>query len=393
MSREVVIVAYARTPVGSFGGALSSVPSPKLGAVAIKAAVERAGISPDDVDEVIMGCVLPAGLGQAPARQASIYAGLPESVECLTINKVCGSGLKAVMLAEQAIKCGDAEIIVAGGMENMSDTPYYLPDARKGMRMGDKKVIDGMVKDGLWDPYNDIHMGSCADRLSEEHHYSREDQDNFAKMSYERSLASIEKGLFTDEIIAVEFPQRKGDARIVDTDEEPGKGRIEKIGSLRPAFGKEGTVTAANASSLNDGAAALVIMSREKAEELGIEPIVRIVAQASAAHAPVYFTTAPGKAMSKVLKKAGLEIGDIDLFEINEAFANVTMEAMREFKLPADVVNVNGGAVSIGHPLGASGARILVTLLAAMEKRVALRGLATLCIGGGEAAALIVERV
>ncbi|NOZ07514.1 MAG: acetyl-CoA C-acetyltransferase [FCB group bacterium] len=393
MSKEVVIVSYARTPVGSFGGSLSGVPAPKLGAVAIRAAVERAGIPAEVVDEVIMGCVLPAGLGQAPARQASIYAGLPEKVECLTINKVCGSGLKAVMLAEQAIKCGDAEIIVAGGMENMSSVPYYLPDARDGMRMGNKQAVDGMIHDGLWDPYDNIHMGSCAERLAKEHHYTREEQDAFAKQSYERSLNSIEKGLFKDEIVPVTVPQRKGDPIIVDTDEEPGRGRIDKIGGLRPAFDKNGTVTAANASSLNDGAAALVVMSREKAEALGITPVVAIVSQASAAHAPVYFTTAPAKAMSRALKKAHLEIGDIDLFEINEAFANVTLEAMREFKLPADVVNVNGGAVSLGHPIGASGARILVTLLAAMKKRAALRGLATLCIGGGEAAALIVERV
>ncbi|MBC8213602.1 MAG: acetyl-CoA C-acetyltransferase [Candidatus Marinimicrobia bacterium] len=391
MSKEVVIVSFARTPIGSFQGALSSVSAPKLGAVAIKEAVSRAGINPSDVDEVIMGNVLPAGEGQAPARQASIYAGLPHTVECMTINKVCGSGLKAVMLAEQTIKAGDADIIVAGGMENMSQVPYYLPDARTGMRMGNKQAIDGMVFDGLWDPYNNVHMGSCAENLSKEDNYTREEQDEFAIESYKRSLASIENGLFKDEIVPVEVPQRRGGTSIVDTDEEPGKGRIDKMSKLRPAFDKEGTITAANASSINDGAAVVVVMSKEKADALGLKPIAKIVAQASAAQEPIYFTTAPVKAMKKAMKKANLDVSDIDLFEINEAFSNVTLAAMREFNINRDKVNVNGGAVSLGHPIGASGARIFVTLLNAMNQQNAKRGLATLCIGGGEASAIIVE--
>ncbi len=393
MLKEVVIVSFARTPIGSFQGALSSIPATKLGAIAIKGAVSKAGIKPEDIDEVIMGNVLPAGEGQAPARQASVYAGLPKEVECMTINKVCGSGLKAVMLAEQAIKAGDAKIVLAGGMENMSQVPYYLPDARTGMRMGNKQAIDGMVFDGLWDPYNNVHMGSCAEHLAKEETYTREEQDEFAIESYKRSLSSIENGLFKDEIVPVEVPQRRGDPIIVDTDEEPGKGRIDKMSKLRPAFDKEGTITAANASSINDGAAAIVVMSKEKADDLGLKPIAKIVSQASAAQEPIYFTTAPVVAMKKAMKKANLDVPDIDLFEINEAFSNVTLAAMREFNIPRDVVNVNGGAVSLGHPIGASGARIFVTLLNAMNQQGAKRGLATLCIGGGEAAAVIVEKM
>jgi len=393
MLKEVVIVSFARTPIGSFQGALSSIPATKLGAIAIKGAVSKAGIKPEDIDEVIMGNVLPAGEGQAPARQASVYAGLPKEVECMTINKVCGSGLKAVMLAEQAIKAGDAKIVLAGGMENMSQVPYYLPDARTGMRMGNKQAIDGIVFDGLWDPYNNVHMGSCAEHLAKEETYTREEQDEFAIESYKRSLSSIENGLFKDEIVPVEVPQRRGDPIIVDTDEEPGKGRIDKMSKLRPAFDKEGTITAANASSINDGAAAIVVMSKEKADDLGLKPIAKIVSQASAAQEPIYFTTAPVVAMKKAMKKANLDVPDIDLFEINEAFSNVTLAAMREFNIPRDVVNVNGGAVSLGHPIGASGARIFVTLLNAMNQQGAKRGLATLCIGGGEAAAVIVEKM
>ena len=391
--QEVVIVSFARTPVGSFQGALSTIPAPHLGAVAIKGAVERAGLSVDQIDEVIMGCVLPAGMGQAPARQACIRAGLPNSVECMTINKVCGSGLKAVMLAEQAIKSGDANIIVAGGMENMTRAPYYLPDARMGMRMGNKGVVDGMVNDGLWDPYNNVHMGSCAEQLAKEKPYTREEQDEFAAESYRRSLAAIADGKFKAEIIPVEVPQRRGDPLIVDTDEEPGRGRPDKMGKLRPAFDREGTITAANASSINDGAAAVVVMSGKKAAELGIKPLVRLVAQASAAQDPVYFTTAPSKAMHKIFDKSGLSASDIDIYEINEAFSNVALDAIRTFDIPMSKVNLNGGAVSLGHPIGASGARILVTLLNVMQQEGAKRGLATLCIGGGEAAALIVEAV
>ena len=391
MSKNSVITAIARTAIGSFQGVLSTVPTVRLGAAVIKSAVERAGLKGNQVDEVIMGNVLSAGEGQAPARQAAIYAGLPDSVECMTINKVCGSGLKSVMLADQAIRCGDADVVVAGGMENMSLSPYYLMDARDGMRLGHKKVLDSIIGDGLWDPYGDMHMGNCAEVLAKEENYSREEQDSFAMESYRRSVDAIEKGYFNDEITPVEIPQRKGDPIIVDTDEEPGRGKLEKIANLRTAFEKDGTITAANASSINDGAAALVVISAEKAAELNSDPICKIVAQTSAAHEPLYFTTAPGKAITKVLDKAGLTINEIDLFEINEAFSNVTMAAMREHDIPHEKVNIFGGAVSMGHPIGASGARILVTLIAALKQKNQKLGLATLCIGGGEAAAVIVE--
>ena len=391
MSNNSVITAIARTAIGSFQGVLSSVPTVRLGAAVIKSAVERAGLMGEDIDEVIMGNVLSAGEGQAPARQAAIYAGLPNTVECMTINKVCGSGLKSVMLADQAIRCGDAEVVVAGGMENMSLSPYYLMDARGGMRLGHKKVVDSIIGDGLWDPYGDMHMGNCAEVLAKEENFSREDQDAFAVESYRRSLEAIEIGYFKDEITPVEIYQRKGDSIIIDTDEEPGRGKPEKIAKLRTAFEKDGTITAANASSINDGAAALVVMSAEKATELNSKPICKIVAQTSVAHEPLYFTTAPGKAITKVLDKAGHTINDIDLFEINEAFSNVTLAAMREHNIPHEKVNIFGGAVSMGHPIGASGARILVTLISALKQKNKKLGLATLCIGGGEAAAVIVE--
>ena len=391
MSNNSVITAIARTAIGSFQGVLSSVPTVRLGAVVIKSAVERAGLMGEDIDEVIMGNVLSAGEGQAPARQAAIYAGLPNTVECMTINKVCGSGLKSVMLADQAIRCGDAEVVVAGGMENMSLSPYYLMDARGGMRLGHKKVVDSIIGDGLWDPYGDMHMGNCAEVLAKEENFSREDQDAFAVESYRRSLEAIEIGYFKDEITPVEISQRKGDPIIIDTDEEPGRGKPEKIAKLRTAFEKDGTITAANASSINDGAAALVVMSAEKATELNSKPICKIVAQTSVAHEPLYFTTAPGKAITKVLDKDGHTINDIDLFEINEAFSNVALAAMREHNIPHEKVNIFGGAVSMGHPIGASGARILVTLISALKQKNKKLGLATLCIGGGEAAAVIVE--
>jgi len=393
MSNNSVITAIARTAIGSFQGVLSSVPTVRLGAAVIKSAVERAGLKGEDIDEVIMGNVLSAGEGQAPARQAAIYAGLPNTVECMTINKVCGSGLKSVMLADQAIRCGDAEVVVAGGMENMSLSPYYLMDARGGMRLGHKKVVDSIIGDGLWDPYGDMHMGNCAEVLAKEENFSREDQDAFAVESYRRSLEAIEIGYFKDEITPVEISQRKGDPIIIDTDEEPGRGKPEKIAKLRTAFEKDGTITAANASSINDGAAALVVMSAEKATELNSKPICKIVAQTSVAHEPLYFTTAPGKAITKVLDKAGHTINDIDLFEINEAFSNVALAAMREHNIPHEKVNIFGGAVSMGHPIGASGARILVTLISALKQKNKKLGLATLCIGGGEAAAVIVEMV
>ena len=391
MSNNSLITAIARTAIGSFQGVLSSVPTVRLGAAVIKSAVERAGLMGEDIDEVIMGNVLSAGEGQAPARQAAIYAGLPTTVECMTINKVCGSGLKSVMLADQAIRCGDAEVVVAGGMENMSLSPYYLMDARGGMRLGHKKVVDSIIGDGLWDPYGDMHMGNCAEVLAKEENFSREDQDAFAVESYRRSLEAIEIGYFKDEITPVEISQRKGDPIIIDTDEEPGRGKSEKIAKLRTAFEKDGTITAANASSINDGAAALVVMSAEKATELNSKPICKIVAQTSVAHEPLYFTTAPGKAITKVLDKAGHTINDIDLFEINEAFSNVALAAMREHNIPHEKVNIFGGAVSMGHPIGASGARILVTLISALKQKNKKLGLATLCIGGGEAAAVIVE--
>ena len=391
--RDVVIVSAARTPIGSFLGALSSVPAPKLGAIAIKAALERAGLGGDQVDECIMGCVLPAGVGQAPARQAALGAGLPENVECITINKVCGSGLKSVMLAAQAIAVGDADIIVAGGMENMSLAPHYVQSNRVGTKMGDWTLKDGMVMDGLWDPYHDYHMGNAAELCARECKFDRAAQDAYATESYRRAQAAIAAGEFKREIVAVPIPQRKGDPVLVDTDEEPGRVDFAKIGTLRPAFAKDGTVTAANASSINDGAAAVVVMAANLAVKLGLKPLARIVAQACAAQAPEWFTTAPAKAIEKVLAKASLKAGDIDLFEINEAFAVVSLANNQLLGLDAAKVNVRGGAVALGHPIGASGARVLVTLLHAMQDRQAKRGLASLCIGGGEAAALVVERL
>ena len=390
--KEVVITAAVRTPVGSYLGSLSSLKGPELGAIVIKEAVKRANIKPEDVSEVIMGCVLPAGMGQAPARQAAIFAGLPESVPCLTINKVCGSGLKAVMLAEQAIKCGDAEIIIAGGFESMSNVPYYLDKARTGYRMGNGTVIDGMVHDGLWDVYNNFHMGSAAEMCAKEMNISREEQDAFAEESYKRAMNAIEKGLFKEEIVPVEIKDRKGTV-IVSEDEDVKKVNFEKGKTLKGAFQKDGTVTAFNSSNLNDGAAALVLMSAEKAKELGITPLAKIVAQGSFAQKPEWFTTSPAYAIKNVLKKAGLEVKDLDLVEANEAFSVQACAVNKLAGLDPSKVNVHGGAVAIGHPIGGSGARILTTLLYAMKTRNAKRGLATLCIGGGEASAVIVERV
>ena len=390
--RDVVIVSAKRTPVGAFQGSLSSIAAPQLGATAIKAVLDETKIDIDSIDEVIMGNVLSAGQGQAPARQAALGAGLPDSVECLTINKMCGSGLKAVMLATQAIQTGDADIIIAGGMENMTQAPYLLPKGREGHRLGHGQVLDSMIKDGLWDAYNDKHMGNCAELCASEKNYSREDQDAFAKISYTRAQSALGNGSFSDEIVSVPVPQRKGEPIIVDADEEPRRANFEKMEFLRPAFEKDGTITAANASKINDGAAAILIMSGEKAKELELTPLAVIGAQASAAHAPEWFTTAPSKAISKVLEKAGIKAEAIDLWEINEAFAPVAMAAMDDFNLSHDKVNVNGGAIAIGHPIGGSGARILTTLIHAMKIRGAHTGLATLCIGGGEASALILTR-
>jgi len=389
--KEVVIVSAVRTPVGSYLGSLSSLKATELGAIVIKEAVIRAGIKPEDVSEVIMGCVLPAGLGQAPARQAAIYAGLPDSVPCLTINKVCGSGLKSVMLAEQAIKCGDAEIVVAGGFESMSNVPYYLDKARSGYRMGNGTLIDGMVHDGLWDVYNNFHMGSAAEMCSKEMNITKEEQDSFAEESYKRALQAIENGYFKDEIIPVEIKDKKGSV-IVSEDEDVKKVNFEKGKTLKGAFQKDGTVTAFNSSNLNDGAAALVLMSAEKAKELGITPLAKIVAQGSFAQKPEWFTTSPAYAIKNVLEKANLEVKDIDLIEANEAFSVQACAVNKIAGLDSAKVNVNGGAVAIGHPIGGSGARILTTLLHAMKNRKAGRGIATLCIGGGEASAIIVER-
>jgi acetyl-CoA C-acetyltransferase len=391
MKKESVIASIARTPIGSFQGVLSKISAVHLGATAIEETIKRADLHTEDVDEVIMGNVLSAGVGQAPARQAAIFGGLPNKVECMTINKVCGSGLKAVMLADQAIRCGDADVVIAGGMENMSQAPYYLMDARDGMRMGHKKAIDSIIHDGLWDPYGNMHMGNCAEVLAKEENYTRKEQDSFAVESYRRSIDAISNGSFRDEIVAVKIPNKKGDVVIVDTDEEPGRGKPDKIEKLYPAFNKEGTITAANASSINDGAAALTVISNEKADQLGISPLCKIVSQVSSAHEPLYFTKAPGKAITKILDKSGLLIEDIDLFEINEAFSNVPLAVIREHSIPHDKINIHGGAVSLGHPIGASGARILVTLISALRQKQKKLGLATLCIGGGEAAALIVE--
>ncbi len=392
-SIPVVFAGPKRTPIGAFQGSLSAVAAQHLGATVICSALETAGIAPDSVDEVIMGNVLPAGLGQAPTRQAAIYAGLPNSVECLTINKMCGSGLKAVMLAAQAIQAGDAGVIVAGGMESMTQAPYLLPKARGGYRLGHGEVVDSMIIDGLWDVYNDRHMGHYADMCAEKYSFSREEQDAFTKESYTRAQRAQSEGKFADEIVPVEVKDRRGNVSEVSVDDEPGKADFEKMTKLKPAFGKEGTVTAANASKINDGAAALVVLDENKGAELKVKPVARILAQASVAQEPAWFTTAPVGAIQKVLKKAGLEMSDIDLFEINEAFSNVAMAAMKELDISHDVVNVNGGAVALGHPIGASGARILVTLLHAMKTRGAKRGLAAICIGGGEASALIVEAI
>ncbi|MDP3580967.1 MAG: acetyl-CoA C-acetyltransferase [Ignavibacteria bacterium] len=389
--KKTVIIGARRTAIGSFQGVLSSQSATELGAKVIKDLLEVTKIDPSFVDEVIMGNVISAGLGQAPARQAAIFGGLPEKTECLTINKMCGSGLKSVMLANQAIMCGDADVVIAGGMESMSNAPYLVPNARNGFRLGNGTIYDSLIKDGLWDVYNNIHMGSCAEVCAKDFAMTRKDVDEFAINSYKNAIAAIETGKFKDEITPVNMPQKKGTVTI-DTDEEPGKVNFDKISELRPAFEKDGIVTAANASKLNDGASALLIMSEEKALGLGLTPLFEIVAQASAAKAPVYFTTAPADAITKVIKKANLQLSDIDLFEINEAFAVVSVAVNRILGLDTSKVNVNGGAIALGHPIGASGARILTTLVYEMMRRNAKIGLASLCIGGGEASALIIKK-
>jgi len=389
--KKIVITHAQRSTVGAFNGSISSINAPRLGSVVIKALLYESNINPELVDEVIMGNVITAGIGQAPARQAALYAELPEKTECLTINKMCGSGLKAVMLAQQAIFCGDADIIIAGGQESMSNAPYYLSNARSGYRLGNSTIYDTILTDGLMDVYNNIHMGNCAEVCAKDFNFTREQLDDFAIQSYKRAIEAQQKGLFDDEIVGVKVKSKKGE-EIVTKDEEPLKVNFEKIPTLKPAFDKNGIITAANSSKINDGAAALLIMSEEKAKELGYKPMAEIVAQSSAAKSPIEFPTAPVDAIIKVLKKAGLKPEEIDLFEINEAFAVVSLAVNKLVGLSSENVNVNGGAIALGHPIGASGARILTTLLYEMKRRNSKYGLASLCIGGGEASALIVKK-
>lgn len=389
----IYIVSAVRTPIGAYLGALSSVSAPRLGATAIKAALERAKVAPDQVGEVFMGNVLSAGIGQAPARQAMRFAGLPDDVPATTVSKVCGSGMQALILGAKTIAVGDADVVVAGGMESMSNVPYYLDKARGGYRMGNGTLIDGMIHDGLWDPYANVHMGNCGDKCAAEYKVSREAQDEYAKESFRRALAAQKEGLFDAEIAPVEVPQRKGDPLQVKLDEGPAKGDPAKFSALKPAFGKDGTITAGNASSINDGASALVLASEAAVKKHGLRPIAKIAGYGGAAQAPEWFTTAPAKAMDKTLAKLGLTPNDIDLVEINEAFAVVAMVSAQLSKIDLSKVNVRGGAVALGHPIGASGARIVTTLLHALAHANKKRGLASICIGGGEALAMVVERV
>jgi acetyl-CoA C-acetyltransferase len=391
-NQSLYIVGAARTPIGAFLGGLSSVPAPRLGALAIRTALERARVKPELVDEVFMGNVLSAGVGQAPARQAAIYGGLPNTVPCTTVNKVCGSGLQAAVLAGRALLLGEAEIAIAGGMESMSNAPYYLTGARNGYRLGDGKIVDGMLYDGLWDPYNDFPMGKAGELCAREYGFGREAQDAFAAESYRRANAAIAGGAFKAEIVPVSLPQKKGAPIVIDTDEEPARGDPAKLPKLRPAFDPEGTITAGNASSIDDGAAAVVLATESAAQKHGLEPLARVVGWGVAAQAPEWFTTAPAKAIERTLARVGLKPGDIDLWEINEAFACVTLACARMTGIDLERVNVRGGAVALGHPIGASGARVLVTLLHALRDLGARRGLATLCIGGGEAVAMVIER-
>jgi acetyl-CoA C-acetyltransferase len=389
----VYILSATRTPIGAYLGSLSSVSAPQLGAATIKAALERAKVAPELVGEVFMGNVLSAGIGQAPARQAMRFAGLPDSVPATTVSKVCGSGLQALVFGAKTVALGDADIVVAGGMESMSNVPYYLDKARGGYRMGNGTLIDGMIHDGLWDPYSNVHMGTCGDKCAAEYKVSREAQDEFAKESFRKALSAQKEGLFDAEITPVAVPQRKGDPVMVKLDEGPAKGDPSKLASLKPAFAKDGTITAANASSINDGASALVLASEAAVKKHGLSPIARILGYGGAAQAPEWFTTAPAKAIDGTLAKLGLKPDDVDLYEINEAFAVVAMVSAQLSKVDLARVNVRGGAVALGHPIGASGARIVTTMLHAMKDLNKKRGLATLCIGGGEALAMVVERV
>lgn len=392
MNKEVYIVAAVRTPIGSFGGSLSKVPATKLGAAAISGALNKSGLSADKVDEVFMGNVLQADLGQAPARQAAMFAGISNEVPCTTVNKVCASGMKALSLGVQSILAGDNDVVVAGGMENMSMVPHYY-NARNATKLGDVKMIDGLVKDGLTDVYNQVHMGVCADKCATENNITREDQDNFAIESYKRSAAAWDAGKFDDEIVPVEVPQRRGDAIIVSKDEEFTNVKLEKIPALRAVFTKEGTVTAANASTLNDGASALILMSKEKVEELGLKPIAKIIGYGDAAHEPEWFTTAPSKAVPVALKKANKTIADVDYWELNQAFSVVGIVNTQKLGLDPTKVDVNGGAVSLGHPLGNSGSRIIVTLINVLKQNNGKIGAAGICNGGGGASAMVIENI
>ncbi len=388
---DVVILSAARTPIGSFQGALAGLPAPALGAAALRGAIERAGVEPVAIEQVYMGCVLPAGLGQAPARQAALGAGCPPSTGAITINKVCGSGMRAVMSAANDLRVGEFTLVAAGGMESMSNAPYLAAGARDGLRLGHGKLIDSIIHDGLWDPYGDKHMGSCAETCVAHYQFTREAQDEYSRESYRRAREASEQGISADEIVAVEVPGRKG-STVVDRDEEPFRADLEKMAKLRPAFQPDGgTVTAANSSKINDGAAALVLTTAEHAARLSRKPIGRLVAQASFAQEPEWFTTAPITAMRRALDKAGCEVGDVDLFEVNEAFAAVAMAAMHDLGVLHDKLNVRGGAVALGHPIGASGARILVTLLHALAERGGRIGCAGICLGGGEATAVVLE--
>lgn len=390
--KEVVIVSAVRTPMGSFGGSLSTVSATQLGATAIKGALEKINLDPNEIEEVYMGNVLQANLGQAPAKQAAIFAGISENTPCTTVNKVCASGMKAISLATQAIKCGDADVVVAGGMENMSSVPHYY-SARNAVKLGDVKITDGMVKDGLTDVYNQVHMGVCADQCADEHHISRKDQDDFAIESYQRAAKAWTAGNFNEEIVPVAVPQRRGEDIIVSEDEEYKNVKLEKIPQLRAVFNKEGTVTAANASTLNDGASALVLMSKEKAEELHIKPIAKVVSYADAAQEPKWFTTAPAKAVPKALAKANLSTEEIDFWELNQAFSVVGLVNTKLLGLDPTKVDVNGGAVALGHPLGSSGSRIIVTLINVLKQNNGRFGAAGICNGGGGASALVIENM
>ena len=392
MRNDVLIIDGKRTPVGSFNGGLSAIKAPVLGAVVIKELVNTSQIDPNLIDEVIMGNVLSAGLGQAPARQATLGAGLPNSTECLTINKMCGSGLKAAMLSMQSIQSGDAKIVIAGGMENMSLSPYLLPNARSGYRLGHSKLIDSMIVDGLWDAYNDKHMGNCAEMLAKKNQISRKKQDRFAENSYNKAINAMNSGWFSNEIISVSTPNPKGNPILVDEDEEPKRVNFKKMRTLRPAFEKNGTITAANASKINDGAAAVVLMSNNEAKKRSLQPLAKIVSWATCGVDPSLMGSGPIPASRKALKKADWEINDLDLIESNEAFAAQSLAVIKDLGIPKEKVNVNGGAIALGHPIGASGARILVTLIHEMKKRKAKKGLATLCIGGGMGIAMCIEQ-